>query len=172
MKIWDEETGNCLSTVPGQVQITAQSKIIDSDRICIGYADGTINYWNLQRMEVEHTMTGNTSLVSCLEVSGSGQYLFSGSKDGSVRQWDLSTGEYAVGFIGHTNEIIYIRELPGQNKIITASWDHTLRVWEMYTGKCIGVLTTDLLVTGMDVDQYSGRIAYGTMQGEFKVIGS
>jgi len=172
MKVWDTETGGCIHTEPAHVQITSQSRINDSDHICIGHADGKIHYWNLLSLEVEQTMEEHKSLVSCLELSESEQLLFSGSKDGTVLQWDLSTGECTGEYTGHSNEIIHIRKLPGQDRIITSSWDHTLRVWEMYSGKCVGVLTTDLLVTGLDVDRHSGRIAYGTMQGEFKVIES
>ena len=170
LKLWDSGTGACLHTITHPQQITAWSMLDSKDNLYLGYKDGSLSYWDLTEMKEQRPFEGHDDLVSCLMLAEPDQALFSGSRDGTLRQWDLSTGECTTEFKGHTDEIIYIRKFPGESRIITASWDHTLRVWEMYSGRCIGVLTTNLLVTGLSQVQDSGKFAYGTMQGEFNII--
>jgi WD40 repeat protein len=115
-------------------------------------------------------LKGHTASVSCLELVEDENTLFSGSMDNTVRQWDLKTGDCIKVYQGHDGEILFIRKIPGQNLIITASRDYTLRVWELFSNTCIAVLSTNLLVSSLTPVQKTGRFAYSTLQGEFKII--
>jgi WD40 repeat protein len=170
MMIWDTLSGNCMNTIQNQVQITTGMTLDSKDNLYLGYMDGSICYWDLQKVETVLKFAGHTGLVSCLELVEEENTLFSGSMDNTIRQWDLTTGDCIKEFKGHCEEILFIRKVPGHNLIITASRDYTLRVWEIYSGECIAVLSADMLITNLSPIQKSGRFAYGPLQGEFKII--
>jgi len=170
VKIWDVKTGEILHTNQSIRNITGRSSLDNSDNIYLGLNDGSIQYWDTHKNELQLLCQGHRELVSCFELVESEQYLFSGSSDCMIGQWDTKTGDCLGIFEGHTDELISIRKIPGQDKIISASWDHSIRVWDIYSRKCVAVLPTNLLVTSLSKVQNNGRFAYGTIQGEFKII--
>jgi len=169
-KVWNTDTGICLSTLQSMVNITTELKIDSKNCIYFGCEDGSIRYCDLQRPGIIMQFTGHSALISSIELCEEENTLFSGSADCTVRQWDLKTGGCTFAFAGHLGEIVFIRKIPGQKQILTASRDHTIRVWNIYSGKCVAVLTTNLLINCLTPVQSDGRFAYGTMQGEFKIV--
>jgi WD40 repeat protein len=109
-------------------------------------------------------------MISCLELVEEEKYLFSGSKDNIVMQWDMTTGDCIKSFKGHSGEILFIRKIPGKNKIITAARDYTIKVWDILSGKCVALLSANLQINSLTPVQANGRFAYGTLEGEFKII--
>lgn len=186
LKIWDTTTGGCMETIGSLKNISTGFTIDSKNLLYMGCADGSIQCLNLSAPGVVREFSGHTEMVNCLELIEDENMLFSGSGNNSIRQWNLisgdSTGDYSIRqwdlisgdcirvFSGHNGEIVFIRKIPGQNRIITASRDHTLRVWEIFSGECITVLTTNLLINYMTPVDRNGRFAYGTLQGEFRIV--
>lgn len=170
IRLWDTKTCNCLVTLQIAVNITTRIVSGSNDFFYFGCNDGTIRYHNKQTPEMFKELKGHTGLVSSLELDKEENMLFSGSSDTTICQWDLKTGDCLKVFAGHFGEVRFIRRVPGQNKIITAARDHTIRVWDIFTGKCIAVLSTNLLINCLTSVQEDCRFAYGTMQGEFKIV--
>jgi WD40 repeat protein len=170
IKVWNTATSECLKTLQYPVKITSRLSLASNQRLYFGDIEGSIHLWDLQLMEAPLKLKGHTELVSCLELADEERCLFSGSKDGTIRQWDLSTCDCIKYLSGHTGEIVFVRKIPGQNKIITASRDHTLRVWDLFSGKCVAILPTNLQINFLTPVQSDGKFAYGTLQGEFKII--
>jgi WD40 repeat protein len=170
-KVWDRNTGMCLETVQMASNIT--TRVIPDNKNCLyfGCGDGSVQYWDIYKHEILLQLRGHSGFVSSLElVEEEERTLFSGSSDCTVRQWDLATGECIRVFTGHIGEVVFIRTIPGQKMILTGSRDHTIRLWDIYSGKCVAVLTTNLKINSLTSVQKDGRFAYGTMQGEFKVV--
>jgi WD40 repeat protein len=170
LKIWDTTSGICLNTLQIPENITSGIIMDSKSHIFLGCMDGSVYHWDVQRKELLMIFTGHSGLVNSIELLDEERTLFSGSSDCTIRQWDLTTGECIRVFIGHLGEVVFIRRIPGQKKILTGSRDHTLRLWDIYSGKCVAVLTTNLQITSLAPVQEDGRFAYGTMQGEFKVV--
>ncbi len=170
LKIWNLVTDECMITLSFPELISSNIILDGLDNLHLGFMDGSVQYWDMLEHKMLLNFIGHTELVSCLELVEAEQIIYSGSLDCTIREWDINTGDCIGIFEGHTGEITFIRKIPGQNRIITASRDHTIRVWEVNTGKCVAVLTTNLLITSLSEVQNSGQFAYGTMQGEFKVI--
>jgi WD40 repeat protein len=169
-KIWDSDTGICISVLQVPVKITSSVLMDRKSRIYFGCTDGSIQYWNLQKPEIILQLNEHSGLISSLELVEEENILFSGSSDNTIRQWDLTTGNCIRTFTGHIGEVVFIRKVPGQDKIVTASRDHTIRVWGIYSGECLAVLCTNLQINSLTPIQVDGRFAYGTMQGEFKIV--
>ena len=170
IKLWDASSGKCLDTFQNQIQITSGITLDSKDNLYLGYMDGSIQSWDLHKPEKILKLKGHTALVGCLELVEEENTLFSGSMDCTIRQWDLTTGDCVHVYKEHGEEILFIKKVPGQNLIITASRDYTLRVWDLFSHRCISVLSTNLLISSLTSIQRTGRFAYGTLQGEFKII--
>ena len=170
IKVWDTCSGICQTTMECPVSITTEVILDSKDGLYLGCIDGAIHYWDLQKTQALLKFTGHTELVSCLELVEEENVIFSGSLDMTIRQWDTITGDCTKVFTGHNGEIVFIRRIPGQGKILTASRDHTIRIWDLITGECIAVLSTNLQINFLTPVQKNGRFAYGTLQGEFKVV--
>ncbi len=170
MKLWDTSSANCLETLQNEIPITTRITLDSRDNLYLGYLDGSIQCRDLHRPEKILKLIGHTASVSCLELVEDENTLFSGSMDNTIRQWDLKTGECIKVYKGHDREILFIRKVPDQNLIITASRDYTLRVWELFSNTCIAVLSSNLLISSLTPVEKTGRFAYSTLQGEFKII--
>jgi WD40 repeat protein len=170
MKIWDTASGECKNTIQNQFQITTGIAPDSNDNLYLGYMDGSIRYWDLKKGESVLRFEAHKGLVSCLELVEEESTLFSGSIDYKICQWDITNGECIREFKGHDGEILFIRKVLGKNLILSASRDYTLRVWDLYSGENIAVLSSNLLVTSISPVQQNGRFAYGTLQGEFKIV--
>jgi WD40 repeat protein len=170
LKLWDSASGTCLDTLQNENQITSEIALDRKNNLYLGYMDGSIQCWDLQKPCKLLKFAGHTGLVSCLELVEEENTLFSGSIDHTIHQWDITTGDCIKEFKGHGEEILFIRKVTGKNLIITASRDYTLRVWDIYSGECIAILSTNLLVTSISPVQKNSRFAFGTLQGEFKIV--
>lgn len=170
LKLWDGNSGKCIDTLHNRIQITTGITLDRKDNLYLGFMDGSIQSWRLGKPAKLLTYNGHTGLVGCLELDEEENSLFSGSIDTTIRQWDLATGVCIKVLKGHGNEVLFIRKVPGKNLIITASRDYTLRVWDLFSGECVTVLSTNLLISSITPIQENGRFAYGTLQGEFKIV--
>jgi len=186
LKIWDTSTGECLDTIETLKNISTGFTLDSKNLLYMGCADGSIQCLNLSDPGLVREFSGHTEMVNCLELIEDENLLFSGSGNNSIRQWNLISGDhkgdYSIRqwdlisgdcirvFSGHLGEIVFIRKIPGQNRIISASRDHTLRVWEIFSGECVAVLATNLLINHLTPVDSNGRFAYGTLQGEFRIV--
>lgn len=197
LKVWNMDTGICLNNIPLPESITLEPVVDNKNRLYLGCTDGSIQYWDLYKPELlfnlkelsnynklngsqkvsryeelkQYLQTNEHSgLISSLELVEEENILFSGSLDSTIRQWDLKTKTCTKVYSGHSGEVVFIRKVPGYDKIVTASRDHTIRVWDIQSGECLAVLSTNLQINSLTPVEKNGRFAYGTMQGEFKIV--
>jgi len=126
--------------------------------------DQTLKMWNLQKattckkstaLDVEpvYTFRGHTGPVLCLEVSGSGDYCFSGGVDGSVRCWNIppptidpyDTFDASVLYTtleGHTDAVWDLSYNPTRQQLISSSADCSVKVWSIKDKKLLITLPT------------------------------
>ena len=170
LKVWNMDTGICLNNIPLPQSITLEPIVDNKNRLFLGCTDGSVQYWDVYKPELLLNLKEHSGLISSLELVEEENILFSGSFDSTIRQWDLSTKTCTRVYSGHSGEIVFIRKVPGYDKIVTGSRDHTIRVWNIRSGECSAVLSTDLQINSLTPVQKNGRFAYGTMEGEFKIV--
>jgi WD40 repeat protein len=95
--------------------------------------------WEVATGACLHTLTGHTSWVRHVAVTGDGRAI-SASFDGTLRVWEVATGACLHTLTGHTDRVNHVA-VTGDGRAISASDDGTLRVWEVATGACLHTLT-------------------------------
>ncbi|MFO7852001.1 MAG: TIR domain-containing protein [Bacteroidota bacterium] len=170
LKVWNMDTGICLNNISLPESITLEPLVDNKNHLFLGCTDGSVQYWDIHNPELLFSLKGHTGLISSLELVEEENLLFSGSPDCTIRQWDLTTKTCTRVFSGHSGEVVFIRKVPGYDKIVTASRDHTISVWDIQSGKCSAVLSTNLQINSLSSVQKNGSFAYGTMEGEFKIV--
>ncbi|KAG9389895.1 WD domain G-beta repeat [Carpediemonas membranifera] len=117
------------------------------NQIISGSRDKSLIVWDLEKTDdVEglvgaphRRLCGHENFVTDIDISGDGQYVFSGSWDHSARLWEISTGKTASRFQGHTSRVLSVGFSPDNRQLVTASQDRTIRHWNT-VGTCVNVL--------------------------------
>ena len=94
IKLWDAQTGNELSSLPGHsnfVNTLAFSR--DGRLLASGSFDSTVKLWDTTTGRELRTLAGHSGPVVALDFSRDGRFVVSGSDDGSARLWDTQSGE-------------------------------------------------------------------------------
>lgn len=197
LKLWNIDTGICLNNILLPESISLGPIVDNKNCVFLGCTDGSVQYWDVYKPELLFTLkelsnynklsdpkkfsrfaelkqyldtNEHSGLISSLELVEEENILFSGSLDSTIRQWDLTTKTCTRVFSGHSGEVVFIRKVPGYDKIVTGSRDHTIRIWDIQSGECLAILSTDLQINSLTPVQKNGSFAYGTMQGEFKIV--
>ena len=93
IKIWDPQTGNEISSLPGHGNFVGTLTFSPDGRLLAsGSFDSTIKLWDLSSGRELATMKGHSGSITALDFSPDGQFLVSGSDDGSSRLWRTQTG--------------------------------------------------------------------------------
>ncbi len=94
-------------------------------------ADGTdINIWDTQTMSCIKVLKGHEEQVSCVQFSGDGRQLVSGSHDCTARVWDLLSGHVKV--LQHGSKVRSVKFSVDGGQVVSGSGDY-VRVWNLMT---------------------------------------
>ncbi|KAJ2851481.1 ubiquitin-binding SDF ubiquitin ligase complex subunit met30 [Coemansia brasiliensis] len=92
MRVWDIETGECLSTIFGHVE-GIWSMAFDALRIVSGSNDGTIKVWDTTSHTCLFTLQKDSVAVNCVALSDT--RIVVGDNDGNVRVFDFRNDRIA-----------------------------------------------------------------------------
>ena len=86
IKIWDIESGSCLSTLTGDKQVKCVSFSPDGNTLAAGDGDsmqaGNVRLYDVHTGEVKSTLTGHSEGVNCVVFSPNGKVIASCSGQG------------------------------------------------------------------------------------------
>eukprot|EP00756_Hemistasia_phaeocysticola_P035182 Hpha_TRINITY_DN16567_c0_g1::TRINITY_DN16567_c0_g1_i5::g.136486::m.136486 len=99
-----------------------------------------VRVWDVEGWREVYTLSGHTSLVTCLAFGEDGCTLASGSYDDTVRVWDTRSGEAVRVIKGHTGTVYALTFSLDGLTLISGSMDHEIRVWDIATGAEVSVL--------------------------------
>ncbi|KAJ2319158.1 ubiquitin-binding SDF ubiquitin ligase complex subunit met30 [Coemansia sp. RSA 2704] len=92
MRVWDIDTGECLSTIFGHVE-GIWSMAFDALRIVSGSNDGTLKVWDTTTHACLFTLQTNTVAINCVALSDT--RIVVGDNDGNVRIYDFKDSPVA-----------------------------------------------------------------------------
>ncbi|RMZ88459.1 hypothetical protein DV736_g4311, partial [Chaetothyriales sp. CBS 134916] len=142
----------------------------DGSRVASGSYDMTVQVWDTQTGECQHTLKGHSDSVNSVVFSPDGSYVVSGSNDKTVRVWDTQTGECQHTLEGHSNWVKSVVFSPDGVRMVSGSYDKTVRVWDTQTGECQHILKGHSnWVTSVVFSPDGSRVASGSYDNMVRV---
>lgn len=91
IRIWDIESGTCLSVLTGHTGAIHCLRI-HNDLLVSGSADTTAKIWSVSTGQCLHTLGGHPSYVTIAEFNDSYTLLATGSGGGLIKIWSVENG--------------------------------------------------------------------------------
>lgn len=206
VSVWSLRQGSALKTLVGprggQDQDKACAEVTclarapgSSNQVAVGYSDGTVRIWDVERGSCEVTLSGHKTAVTgksasrqekserspthaadpmpcaALRYDKSGSMLASGSKDTDVVLWDVPGETGLFRLRGHTGQVTDLVFLSSRRKLVTASKDNLVKVWDLDTQHCCQtVIGHRSEVWSLDVDPSEKRVVTGSADAEIRVF--
>lgn len=103
IKIWNFQTGQCISTYRGHSDAVLS---IDScgSYIASGSADKTVRIWHIDSRTC-YTLKGHTDWVNCVKLDYESRTCFSCSDDFGIKMWDINENKLIKNFKGHLGQV-------------------------------------------------------------------
>jgi WD40 repeat protein len=131
LKIWDKNSGECISTLVGhEKDITCALQILDG-RIVSGSSDFNLRIWDIKSRACLMTLQGHTNIMQCVLQLSDGR-LVSGCNDETLKIWDVHSGRCMKTITGHTSIVQNVLQLDDE-KIVSISGDMSLKIWKTKT---------------------------------------
>jgi len=161
LKVWNAETGKCVSTIHMSNWVCCVAISPDGRRIVSGNSKGYICVWDLETGERVAMLAGHyyekkkgnrgrlrkyENEVTSVAISPDGRRFVSGGKDnwwkGKIKVWDMETGRRLATLKGHSGWVLCVAVFPDGRRVVSGSCDNdkTLKVWDVATGKCVATL--------------------------------
>ena len=141
VRVWDLESGRCLSTLEGHsASVRSVAVSPDGRRAVSGSSDQTVRVWDPESGRCVSTLEGHTGWVRSVAVSPDGRRAVSGSDDQTVRVWDLESGRCLSTLEGHSATVWSVAVSPDGRRAVSGSDDQTVRVWDLESGHCLTTL--------------------------------
>ncbi|KAG2463912.1 NWD1 protein, partial [Polypterus senegalus] len=134
--------GPLKTTVTG---ITAVEACCESSLMIVGSEDGQMIVWNLEDVEVIHTLTGHKGQVECAKLFHKGSQAVSAARDNTLRLWNLLTGKqvYAIE-VGHGSDgghsSLHMNE---QSNVVYWCAGFQVNAWNLDTKALLFNISTD-----------------------------
>jgi len=109
LKVWDAESGRCLSTFLGHSSsVSNVTWSSDGTRLLSGSHDSTLKVWNAESGRCLRTLEGHSSYVLCVAWSPDGTRAVSSGGDGTIREWNMETGNLIRTWVIDGNEVALV----------------------------------------------------------------
>ncbi|HEU4834242.1 MAG TPA: DUF4365 domain-containing protein [Pyrinomonadaceae bacterium] len=166
LRVWDIESGDCLAKVKVE-KLWRGAVTRDWKHGLIGRFDGGLDFWNLQTLQREASLTGHSGRMSSIDITRDGSFAVSGSVDSTVKLWDLETQTCVGTLEGHRSEVYGVAISPDGMLIASAGLvDHTVRLWNRESGECLQTITTeDFTPVSVAFSPDSSWLVVGTAEG-------
>jgi U3 small nucleolar RNA-associated protein 12 len=151
--VWNVRQGVCSKTLAPYDTSRGPSLAVTSiatslsSLVAVGYADGSIRIWDLEKgnsekeVVCETTLNGHKGAVTILRFNNLGSMLASGSKDNDIILWDVVGESGLFRLRGHRDQVTDLVFLDGVKKLVSSSKDKFLRVWDLDTQHCMQIIS-------------------------------
>ena len=155
LRLWDIETGKCLSELHHGDDIMAaiMAAIISSNgQIAVSAADGLLRLWNVQtgkcRNEI-HIDGADIDTEIILAFTPDEKTVVCGTSKGSLVLCDVQTGDFCTVFLNSTDRddiSIWTMTFSPDGLTVAASSGCIIRLWDVKTGDCRIMFKNDPLI--------------------------
>ena len=141
VKLWDIETGQCLKTLQGHLDLIYSIAFSPDGRfLASGGPDQTVRIWAVSTGKCCQILQGHTDWIFAVAFSPTGETLATCSSDQTIKLWDWQTGRCLKTLQGHTDKIFNVTFSPDGQTLASGCTDQTIRLWQVTTGECFKVL--------------------------------
>jgi len=138
VKYFQTNFNNLRSFQAHKEPITSISFARSDLKFATGSDDTTVKIMDFARAEAEHTLSGHSGNVHCVDWHPYLGLVASGGKDAAVKLWDPKSGHCATTLHSHKNAVTCAKWNQNGNWLVTGSKDQTLKVWDLRTLKEMG----------------------------------
>lgn len=140
--IWDCRSGKKIRVINGEKhECVCLGSHWQSDQLAIGYRDGTVNLYSVNRNELISTFSGHSSSITTISFDEDGHRLATGSLDTEVVIWDVVAEQGLFRLSGHKGSITRTQFMKTRDIIVTSSKDTFVKFWDLKNGHCFKTLT-------------------------------
>lgn len=111
---------------------------ISKNLLAIGYQDGLIKLFDLEKQVLINTLAYHKLCVYALDIYN--DELFSVSSDKTIRCYNLTNNKLMYGILAHNNHIYNIKNT--EDTFFTSSIDKTIKAWDKKTKKILFQINT------------------------------
>jgi centriolar protein POC1 len=109
-------------------------KTINSKKeLLIASEDGTVSVWNLDTLQLIHTIKVSNDTVRCISISPDEKQVAFGCRDNSVKIYDLEDYTLLTTLQGHTMAVFSLQYSQQGDYLVSGSRDAQLKIWNAAT---------------------------------------
>ncbi|KAJ1836747.1 U3 small nucleolar RNA-associated protein [Coemansia sp. RSA 2711] len=130
--VWDLATYTAVRTFrPHDAHILAMHVDASSTLVALGFTDGTVRVWDIDRGYCTHNLRGHGGLVTAVRFhpAADGPHLVSAGENGDVRIWNLARSACVAVLRAHDSAVRAIGFDAGGGVLVTGGRDSVVNVW-------------------------------------------
>ncbi len=140
-RLWDADSGRCVSVLRGHTDPVWHVVFVDGGRLLVTASEDSIRIWNsltgepVRVLEASPTAPIETVWFSSpVARTASGSHLAVAFKDSSVRVFDVKSGTQVAKLDCHAFSPSHVLFMDDDRRLATASYDGRVKVWDWING--------------------------------------
>lgn len=136
VKLWNVQNRQEIATLRHEKWALAVDFSPDREQLAVGYEDGTVRIWNVQRQRVVATREGDARHVSSVKFSPAlhqHQLLASAGYHGEIRLWDVA-GWQLRGTLRTRTGTVQDIAFSGNGKALASASYEVVHLWDVQSG--------------------------------------
>jgi WD40 repeat protein len=143
LRLWDMETGSCLSVFEGHSGPLMNTTWSDDQSFAVSsgwwWGGHSVRLWDVETAHCLRVFECEMETVFSVALSADKKLILSGGEAKTLRLWSVDTGCCLRVFEGHTESVHTVAWSNDQLQVLSGSEDSTMRLWNVETGRCLCV---------------------------------
>ncbi len=103
------------------------------NELLIAAEDGTVSVWNLETLQLVHTIQVSADTVRCISISPDEKQVAFGCRDNQVKIYDLEDYTLLSTLQGHSMAVFSLQYSPTGDYLVSGSRDAQVKIWDTTT---------------------------------------
>ncbi len=101
--------------------------------LLIASEDGTVSVWNVDTLQIVHTIHVSADTVRCISISPDEKQVAFGCRDNQIKIYDLEDYTLLASLQGHTMAVFSLQYSPQSDYLVSGSRDAQVKIWNTST---------------------------------------